>query len=320
MKTRALCWPKTIASAVLVSVLGVSPVLGQRWILVYAGHGRHYGAEQFQHMLYPEGVKQPIFDGIVTLDISSPQGHSFTSWAKGPPSTGDYWAYLDSLFSPASPLSVADSIVRAHSDTLLLAVMVPYPLGKTGRSPPSDSRIGFLGDYLTRADSLFAARGYRALRLWGYYWLPEAVSGGDTVIVQRFTTLAHWQGLKALWMPTFVGGSELDWRRLGFDAAFLQPNYFFYPAVSATRLDSAVNRALSVEMGFGIEFDKRLLSDTVFRKRLEPYLVALEQGPGSTIRKIAVYDGAGALAQIAVSQDPYLSALYRRLVARLARP
>jgi hypothetical protein len=140
------------------------------------------------------------------------------------------------------------------------------------------------------------------------------------VIVQRFTTLTHWQGLRALWMPTFAGGSELDWRRLGFDAAFLQPNYFFYPAVSAARLDSAVGRALAVEMGLGIEFDKRMLTDTVFRKRLEPYLVMLEQGSGRTIRNIAVYDGAGAMDQMAVSQDPYLSALYRRLVRRLAGP
>ena len=304
----------------IASALAVSPILGQRWVLVYAGHGRHYGADQFQHMLYPEGTKHPIFDGIVTLDISSPQGHSFTTWAKGPPSIADYWAYLDSLFSPGSPLTVADSIVRAHTDTLLLAVMVPYPLGKTSRSPPTDPRIGFLGDYFARAESLFTARGYRALRLWGYYWLPEAVSIGDTVIVQRFTTLAHWQGLKTLWMPTFLGGSEFDWRRFGFDEAFLQPNYFFYPAVPATRLDSAVSRALAVEMGLGIEFDKRLLTDTVFRKRLEPYLTALEKGPGRAIRNIAVYDGGGAMDQIAVSQDPYLTALFRRLVGRLTGP
>ncbi len=317
---RVLALRKSIAVTLMVVAFGVSTAQGQRWMLVYAGRGRPYGAEQFQHMLYPAGANHAIVDGIVTLDLASPAGHSFTSWAKGPPSPADYSAYLDSLFASGSPLAIADSIARAHADTLLLAVMVPYPLGKVRRSPPADSRITFLGDYLARADSLFVGRGYHALRLWGFYWLPEAVSGGDTVIVQRFTALVHWQGLKALWIPTFLGGSELDWRRLGFDEACLQPNYFFSPAVQAIRLDSAVNRAIAVSMGLEIEFDKRLLTDTVFRRRLEPYLAALERGAGREVRNIAVYDGAGAMDQIAKSQDSYLAALYRRLVAILTRP
>ena len=315
-----MSWSRGYALTLLVVAAEVSPVRGQRWMLVYAGGGRHYGSEQFEHMLYPAGATHTILDGLVTLDLASPQGHSFTSWANGPPSIDDYGVYLDSLFSPRSPLTVADSIGRAHADTLLLAVMVPYPLGTVRRFPPADSRIAFLANYMALAESLFAARGYGSLRLWGFYWLPEAVTSGDTLIVQRFTSLVHRQGLKALWIPTFLGGSAMDWRGLGFDEACLQPNYFFDPTVQDARLDSAVNRAVSVQMGLEIEFDKRLLTDSVYRKRLEPYLAALERSPGREVRNLAVYDGAGAMDEIAVSRDSYLLGLYRRLVARLRGP
>jgi Domain of unknown function (DUF4855) len=302
-----------------ICVLGAPRVYAQQWMLVYAGRGRAYGARQFTHILYPAEARHAIFDGIVTLDGDSPRGHSFTSWAKGPPLQSDYWEYLDSLFAPGGPLRTADSIAQAHADTLLLAVMVPYPLGKVQRSPPGDPRISFIGAYLTRAESLFAARQYHALRLWGFYWLPEAVSAGDTLIVQRFTTLVRWQGLKTLWIPTYLGGGAMDWRRLGFDRAYLQPNYFFYPDVQATRLDSAVNRASALAMGLEIEFDKRLLADTVYRRRLEPYLAVLEGQSGKDLRSIAVYDGAGAMDQLAGSEDPYLKALYGRLVSIIVR-
>lgn len=61
----------------------------------------------------------------------------------------------------------------------------------------------------------------------------------------------------------------LSWRRTTESTS---TELFFYQAVQVARLNSTSTEHSRVEMGLGIEFDKRLLTDTVFRKRLEPYL------------------------------------------------
>jgi hypothetical protein len=97
----------------------------------------------------------------------------------------------------------------------------------------------------------------------------------------------------------------------------LQPNFFFHPDVPVVRFDSAVTRARAAHMGLELEFDRRLFTDTLFRDRLTPYLATLEKAPDLRNRPIAIYEGGGALIQLARSADAHHRSLYRRLVAVL---
>ncbi len=297
---------------------------GQRWLLVYAGGANHMGhsVANFQRLLYSHvngSIPRRLFDGIVCLDTHSPSGHNFLSWRAGPPEPRDYDAYLDTLLSTRGPLADADSVVRSYSDSLLVVLMISYPLGKVNHVPPWDPRIAFMARYLDRAESLFAARNFRALRLRGFYWLPEDVSESDTAIVQHFTAMVHWHGLQALWVPYYVAKLAPRWRRLGLDAAFLQPNYFMNDSLGPDRLDSALVRATAWGMGLEIEFDRRLLTQPQYRPRFTSYLDALETPAGRLLQGVAVYDGAGALPELAAAQDEGLRQLYRRLVEVLQR-
>ena len=292
---------------------------GQRWVLVYAGGINHRGhsVTNFERLLYAQvhsSIQRSLFDGIVCLDTHSPSGHNFLSWRPGPPEPRDYDAYLDTVLASGGALADVDSVVRAHSDTLLVVLMIPYPLGKVTHSPPGDSRIGFIARYLERAESLFAARNFRALRLKGFYWLPEDVSESDTAIVQHFTTMVHWHGLQALWIPYYVAKLARRWHNLGFDAAFLQPNYYMNDSLGPARLDSALARAATWGMGLEIEFDRRLLKQPQYRPRLSTYLSALETPAGRRLKGVAVYEGAGALRDLAGADDDNLRQFYKRVV------
>ena len=104
------------------------------------------------------------------------------------------------------------------------------------------------------------------------------------------------------------------WRRMGFDEAWLQPNFFFHPEVPQTRFDSALATARTFSMGIELEFDRRMYQASPFADRLLPYLAALEVSPDMRARSIAIYEGAGALLQLARSRDEWNRALYHRLV------
>jgi len=304
--------------AVVRTADGQSP---RRWALIYpAGQGHpRYASDLLQSVLYADSEGRPIqlFDGVVCLEVTSPLGHSFQNWKKGAPPQADYAGYLDTLLAPNGPLARADSIVGSHGDSLAVTIMVPYPLGKA--TPQSDERTAFLEWYLGRADSLFKARSFGHLHLWGFYWLGEGISRNDTLVVQHMSQIAHTRGFKTMWIPFYTSELASKWRDLGFDVAFLQPNYFFTPSLDASRMDSAVARAKQWGMNLEVEFDHRLIDDTLFSGRLDPYLEAISRMGEKTFPDIAVYDGAGALYKVQRSKSPQGKGAYRRLVVLLRR-
>jgi len=314
----------TMGAVWAVAMAVCAEASAQNWLLVYTGGTNHprYSGQRFSELLYPEASPGPgpVVSGLLFMETHSPSGRNYLSWGQaGPPSPKDYLSYLDTILAPNGAVAAADSVVAAHGDSILAAIMIPYPLGSVSRRPYWDSRVTFVADYLQHADSLFAARGFTAVRLWGFYWLPEAVSPVDTSIVQHFTALVHFHGLKALWIPYFGSPLASRWRDLGFDQAFLQPNFFVVPATTPARLDSALADATAWDMGFEIEFDHRLLTDKQFRGRLAPYLDLIQSPAASNLPAIAVYDGAGTSWGLAESTDPELHALYVRLLTVLRR-
>lgn len=309
---------------VLLSLAMVGVAHGQglrRWALIYAagrGHPR-YASDLLESTLYTDssGHSARLFDGVVCLEVTSPLGRSFQNWQKGPPGREDYAGYLDTLLAQNGPLARADSVVGAHGDSLAVTIMVPYPLGKA--TAQADERTPFLEWYLGRADSLFKARGFGHLRLWGFYWLGEGITRNDTLVVQHMSQIAHARGFKTMWIPFYTSELAERWKDLGFDVAFLQPNYFFTPSLDASRMDSAVARATRWGMNLEVEFDHRLVDDSQFAGRLTPYVEAITEAGAKTFPDIAVYDGAGALYKLQRSGTPRGKRAYRRLVELLLR-
>jgi hypothetical protein len=150
------------------------------------------------------------------------------------------------------------------------------------------------------------------------YWVYETIPPSDSATVAVVAAGVHQSGLRYGWIPYFTSKGLPEWRALGFDEVWYQPNYFFHPEIPSTRLDSAVAIARREGVGLELEFDPRMLVNGPFMDRLEPYLAALESAPDLQARSIVIYDGAGALAGLARSKLEWYRALYDRM-ARVLR-
>jgi len=205
--------------------------------------------------------------------------------------------------------------------------MVPYPdpkvdsvsfQGVTYSVATPDGRAAAVGSYVRAGAALFARTGFRNLRLDGFYWLAENVSARDTATVTRSAAEVHRAHVRFLWIPYYFALGQERWRQLGFDEAWLQPNFFFDPKVPLDRLDSAAAHAGRLDLGVEVEFNAKMFTDPPrFAGRLDPYLDMLMASPALRHRSIAVYDGQGALVRLSRSTVPGERALYSRLVHAL---
>src|SRR5436190_10669359 len=303
----------------------VSPL---RWVLVYTGGPRRpaYTVDDLLHLTTvvdtagrPVG---PLCDGVILTEFLAVSGRYYMPWTNGQPSTGADWElYTDSVTSRTGPIMRLDS--AATRGRVSFVVMVPYPdtsqhvfvyRGRTydllRESERSAVEEAYLNDMRERIGSLSLSH----VSFYGFYWLNEGIRPTDSSLVSRVTAAVHRMSLRILWIPSYGAAGASQWRAFGFDDAWLQPNFFFHPDVSAARFDSAGTRARAAHMGLELEFDRRLFNDTLFRDRLTPYLATFEKAPDLRNRSIAIYEGGGALIQLARSTDPRYRAVYRRLV------
>jgi len=174
--------------------------------------------------------------------------------------------------------------------------------------------------YLGEVTRRFGTARLTHATLSGFYWLNETIGSVDTSFIPRLADAIHRAGLRFYWIPYYGASGAERWQGLGFDEAWQQPNYFFHPEVPGTRLDTAIARARKTGMGLELEFNPKLFQGWPFADRLLPYLSALETAPDLRQHSITIYEGAGALIQLARSRDAWHRALYNRLVAALMPP
>ena len=344
-------WLPVVGLVGVGAFLATRPLLGQapsrpsRWVLVYAAappataaRYPRYTADDFIRLVAVlDSGGRPrawLTTGAIFLQLNAPSGRVFTNWVGGPPATGADWrAYAESLLTATGPIARLDSALEWVAGTLgspaepyRVAVMIPYPavtldtLRYGGRLyrlwEPADA-AALTTAYIGDVTDLFTHRGFRNVVLDGYYWLHESVEGKEAGVVAAVAASVHRARSRLVWIPFYQAPGAAAWRRLGFDDAWLQPNYFFTLTLPALRLDSAFTQARALGMGIELEFDQRLLSDARYADRLLPYLDRLGGTPELWQRSLALYEGGGALLQLSQSRDPRQRALYRQLAQLL---
>lgn len=307
-------------AAALLSIVGCAhDPAGSRWLLSYDGsYQRSVAQEGFYARLLkgPDGHRcnQSLFTGVLFLGLrEAASGRWFAAWMNtvqpNDATLDDWFAYVDTLTAENGPLSRVDGdAARVGVARVSIAVMIPaitrgrreLPSGRaTVAVATADQRHLLYAAYLDSLRVRFARRAYRHLRLEAVYWLDEAVWGGDEPL--GAIEAAHERRLKVLWIPYYGAGGATRWRELGFDGAWQQPNYFFDGRLARSRLDSAVARARGAGMGLELELDRRVLSDTSAQRRLSESIAAIR---ASSMKDLAVYDGAGTLYQLFTSEQP----------------
>jgi len=310
--------------------------------LLYNGHyanglGDWNKERIIPNISYVDKEGEPIdwlFDGILYLAIYSPAGRDF---GLGQTNLEDWQWYLDKTFAPTGDMQQLNEAVKEvaaklnqpdHKEKVVL--MIPNPgevltdfgdidgtgslnfnASIVGKEQAAENREKAVQWWLEQVRQRWQAANYSNLDLVGMYWMPEQIdvteSGPD--IVRTVTDKVHAMNLKAFWIPHSYAYKMFMWKDVGFDAAALQPNYFF-GGMDADRLEDAANEAQRYGMGNEVEFDDGMLTVPELRDRFIEYL---DSGVRSGLMQQgfrAYYQGNNAVYNLGVSQDPNLRLMY----------
>jgi len=320
-----------------------------RWVTLYAGgptnltplYPAYTVPELVRYISFVDTAGRPtawLTSGAIFLNLFSGAHHLFATWmpmATRHADGADWEAYIDSLVSPGGPTARLDSAI-AQVATILgpprarfrIAVMIPYPdptgdslrfLGTTYRLGDPQDRANLAVAYSREFVARYGKTRFPNLQLDGLYWLKEDVPPQDSTVLPRVAAAVRKLGVRFIWVPSYHRAASA-WKRWGFDEAWLQPNYFFDPKLAVGRLDSAVVQARAADMGMEIEFNRKLLTDSVFARRLDPYLATLTGAADLQSRSVVMFDGAGGLLDLSGSKDPRYVVLYKKLAEVLRQP
>ncbi len=315
------------------------PCGADRFVLIYSG-GPHRPAsrvsELIRYVAAVDSAGQPrawLTTGVILLDLQAPAGAYLTAIKGTKPATAADWEeYLDSLFAVGgvvqrfdSAVTRVESVLGSPKQPFHVVIMIPYPDPRSGTVRlwgrdfdlrTNEGRVGASVVYSREVMSRFLAGNFGQLGFEGFDWLMEGVGIHDMGVVRAVADSLHSMRTRFYWIPDFYDFTRRHWAStvaLGFDQAWLQPNYFIDTLSTVARIDSALEMARAQGVGVEIEFDKRLFSSPVFAQRLGPYLVALDSSPKIGSTPLALYDGGGGLPQLADSRNPVLHRLYLHL-------
>lgn len=150
--------------------------------------------------------------------------------------------------------------------------------------------------YIDQLVKRFSEGAYNNLELVGFYWLEESTAKcGD--LPKYISEYIHQLGKRFYWIPYWNAPGLYEWKELGFDIAFLQPNHFFNTSVIDARLRDACNLAKQFDMGLEMEFDANVLyeKEDSYYTRLETYIDAFDKYGVFEQSAIAYYSGTKAI-------------------------
>ena len=103
-----------------------------------------------------------------------------------------------------------------------------------------------------------------------------------------------------------------NWKSLGFDIAYQQPNYFFGENTSIDLMHSAINTAEKYDMSLEMEFDDNV-SKPLYRDKFYTYLREFEKSGAWDKFPVAYYEGGGAWLRMSQSSDPEMQKMVKAM-------
>ena len=260
------------------------------------------------------GITHWLFDGFLFLEIldygdEESTDVMFTSGYGYESATKDDWeALLDYWFQEDTGIGAVEQAVEDAVASLgeppskrQIVLCIPEPIttldpdvsGSTSTYwgsldgvelsfSSSEDRVAACEWFVDEAVERFEAMGYSQLELNAFYWLAEKATNSRTIL-EDISDYVHNLGYDFVWVPYYGADGYSEWYALGFDTAYLQPNYFFNSSLDSSRMDDACTLALTYSMGMEIEFDDDAMSTGGKASRLREYM--------ETFKEYGIWDG-----------------------------
>ena len=291
-------------------------------------------------------VYDTMFDSVVFLLLQSrsPSGGKTVFFSNGDGNAtvkSDFDYFADNLFANGVNMDALDEafgIVKKQlnlSDDrkLNVSVQLPYvyktdlPFGDINgdgadeKAETPDERLAIYEYYVDMISARFASRDYKNITLAAFYQgcegVPVAMSDDEYGLFRLVNEMLHKKGFRATWIPCFLGTGFDSWKELGFDYAYLQPNYMFHD----WQPDSLAEFAEIIgKYGLGAEIEINhtcvLPKSPLFERDRQKYIDYLDYGAkyGYMNAALAFYQGAGpgSMYTAALSGDWRVRNLYDR--------
>ena len=212
--------------------------------------------------------------------------------------------------------------------------------------------------YMNQCRARFHERNFRHLELAGFYILSEelpldpaffqaagqAYSAGDIwnwtyknweILVPEAARYAHSCREGLWWIPYHLAPGYKVWRQLGFDAAIMQPNYYWDHDSISHPVSDTKQALKQYRMGLELEFEYSLVASVMadgrsgpdasgapafyaadvpmLRKRVREYMQMYKDSGLYGTLPLAVYSGTDAWHQLASSNDPGDREMFREI-------
>jgi len=301
--------------------------------LIYQGgvHRPDWNPEQIAHYVYRKerGKVDFLFDGFLFIEFKDGKGKDYSIGYEKEHTGKKEWAWLlDRNFEKQKAVPALNEVLKDLSKQGIRPVQrrkvvltLPEPIfgqqnwgeldGRKLSFTNEDDRFDACKWYIDTALAYWKKSQLDQLDLAGFYWVAEQSSDGQHLI-PRIAAYIKQKGLKFYWIPYWKAEGHGDWQKVGFDAAYQQPNHFFEENIPDSRLDEACDFAKAHGMGMEMEFDSRV-EQTNFEKRLQAYIDVFEKHGVLQHAAMAYYEGGDAMMKLAASADPKNRAIYKKV-------
>lgn len=321
-------------------ILAIKPV-PKDMVLIYAG-GAHRGVwdkEKFVpyvSMKNEQGKNDWLFDGFLFLEIKNGKGRGFASYYEKEGARKQEWKkLLDDYFTSGQIICALNDCIgnvrQQKSGKFVkrkIVIGLPEPIpnqkdwgevdGKALDFSSTEDRLAACRWFIDYAMKKFKDAKLKNLELSGFYWIAEEATNSRE-LAHQVGDYVRKKKMNFNWIPYFRSDGFQEWKKLGFDIAYLQPNYFFDEKVPQERLDIACKLGKENGMYMEMEFDDRALAKGGFAYRLEDYINAFDKYGIFANLPIAYYQGNTAFYDLFYSTEKVDHALYLKLATRIAQ-
>ena len=308
--------------------------------LIYQGgsHRLDWTVDEFRPYVvheFADGTKDWLFDGFLFLEFKNGSGRHYTVGYEKLNARKGEWAWLlDRIFEEGKSLSALDACITEEIAELgkpgfkhQIVLGLPEAIldqkdwgeldGRVLDFSKEEDQLAATRWYIDELMKRFKAAKYKNLELSGFYWVAETNShcGELTVPISEYI---HSLGKLFYWIPYWQSKGAGEWKALGFDVAYQQPNHFFNHSIPDSRLDDACAFAREHGMAMEFEFDEKATADreNSSHARMKAYIDHFEKNDVFNSSALAYYCGNRGVLTLHESKNPADHALMDRL-ARL---
>ncbi|RBL88999.1 DUF4855 domain-containing protein [Chitinophaga flava] len=271
-----------------------------------------------------------LFDGFLFIEFKDGMGHEYAEGYEPLPAGKTEWQWLlDRNFENGKALHALDDVLDSLAQLNItpkrkrkVVLTLPEPIrtlsnwgdlnGKTLNFADSADRVAACKWYIETALAKWQAANFKHIELMGFYWVAEQNTGAVEILPTVAANI-HSKQQRFYWIPYYGAAGAANWKNMGFDIAYQQPNYFFDLNSPYSILTGAINFAQKNKMALEMEFDDRLMNQAGYRQKYTDYINEFTKAGAWNNLPVAYYEGGGAWLTMSLSTDPVITGLVKRL-------